>query len=197
MIRIDSVEIEDFRGIRKLRLDLGRKNFGICGPNGSGKSGVVDAIEFALTGGITRLEGRGSLGLSVRAHGPHVDRTTSKTSKVRLAGVVVSLGKQFTIERSVDAPGHPIVTPADPKIEAVVSELAIHPEFALSRREIVKYIITTAGNRAKDVQELLRLDSIEKLRAALQRIANNAKREAKRAADDDERARRVFSMHSS
>ena len=55
MIRITAIHIEEFRGIRDLTLDLGGGNFGICGPNGTGKSGVVDAIEFCLTGNITRL----------------------------------------------------------------------------------------------------------------------------------------------
>jgi DNA repair exonuclease SbcCD ATPase subunit len=66
MIRIEKIEIEDFRGIRRIELLLNRKNFSICGPNGTGKSGIVDAIEFALTGGITRLEGLGTGELSVR-----------------------------------------------------------------------------------------------------------------------------------
>ncbi|HZL31582.1 MAG TPA: ATP-binding protein [Pseudolabrys sp.] len=55
MIRIETIEIVEFHGIRNLTLSLNKKNFGICGPNGTGKSGVVDAIEFALTGNITRL----------------------------------------------------------------------------------------------------------------------------------------------
>ena len=46
MIRIKTIHIEEFRGIRRLDLLLDAKNFGICGPNGTGKSGVVDAIEF-------------------------------------------------------------------------------------------------------------------------------------------------------
>lgn len=74
MISLRSVHIEEFRGIRDLTLNLDRKNFGICGPNGTGKSGVVDAIEFCLTGDVTRLSGAGSAGLSVKAHAPHVDR---------------------------------------------------------------------------------------------------------------------------
>jgi chromosome segregation ATPase len=55
MIRIEKIEIEEFRGIRKLIITPNQKNLGISGPNGTGKSGVVDAVEFALTGSITRL----------------------------------------------------------------------------------------------------------------------------------------------
>ena len=64
MIRIDKIEIHEFRGIRKLILELKGENFAACGPNGTGNSGIVDAIEFALTGNISRLSGRGTDGLT-------------------------------------------------------------------------------------------------------------------------------------
>ena len=66
MIRIKTIHIEEFRGIRELDLDLASENFGICGPNGTGKSGVVDAIEFCLTGNVTRLSGSGAGELTVK-----------------------------------------------------------------------------------------------------------------------------------
>jgi predicted ATP-binding protein involved in virulence len=50
-----------------------RKNLAIGGNNGTGKSGVVDGVEFALTGNITRLTGKGAGSLSIKTHGPHVD----------------------------------------------------------------------------------------------------------------------------
>lgn len=65
MIKLESAHIEDVRGIRKLDLDFRNEKFAISGPNGSGKSGVIDAIEFGLTGQIGRLTGRGTKGLSV------------------------------------------------------------------------------------------------------------------------------------
>nr|WP_244622859.1 AAA family ATPase [Microvirga brassicacearum] len=40
-------------------LELKGQNFAACGRNGTGKSGIVDAIEFALTGNISRLAGAG------------------------------------------------------------------------------------------------------------------------------------------
>lgn len=52
MIRVKTIHIEEFRGIRLLDLNLDAKNFGICGPNGTGKSGVVDAVEFCITGDV-------------------------------------------------------------------------------------------------------------------------------------------------
>ncbi len=60
--------IEELQGIRKRGLSLGQKTFAISGPNGSGKSGVIDAIEFGLSGQIGRLTGRGTQGLTVSEH---------------------------------------------------------------------------------------------------------------------------------
>ena len=73
MIHIEEITIKEFRGIRDLTLVLNKENYAVCGPNGTGKSGIVDAIEFALTGNISRLSGKGRGDLSVKKHGPHVD----------------------------------------------------------------------------------------------------------------------------
>ena len=69
MILVESIAIKEFRGIRDLTLDFKEKNFAICGPNGTGKSGVVDALEFVLTGKISRLsgEGKGDVSQTTRA----------------------------------------------------------------------------------------------------------------------------------
>src|SRR5260370_25603241 len=59
MMKLETAHIEEVRGIRKLDIDFRKEKFAISGPNGSGKSGVIDAIEFGLTGQIGRLTGRG------------------------------------------------------------------------------------------------------------------------------------------
>jgi predicted ATP-dependent endonuclease of OLD family len=41
VIQVESLDITEFRGIRKLTLNFNGKSFAICGPNGTGKSGVV------------------------------------------------------------------------------------------------------------------------------------------------------------
>ncbi len=196
MIRIQSIDVEEFRGIRKLHIDLEKENFGICGPNGTGKSGIVDAIEFALTGDITRLGGSGTGDISLKEHAPHVDsRSKPGNSRVKLSVFSPALNKSFVIERTVATASSPTVTPSDPKILQVLEQLALHPEFALSRREIVKYIITPAGQRSKDVQTLLRLDQIEIVRMSLQKVANARKKDAANAESEDKRTRQDFLSH--
>jgi recombinational DNA repair ATPase RecF len=196
MIQIEQIEISEFRGIRHLILTLGRKSFGIAGPNGTGKSGIVDAAEFGLTGNITRLAGEGTADLSVKAHAPHVD-SNKKPEKavVKITGYAASLGKSITIERSVKATSTPTITPNDAKTREFVAKLETHPEFALSRRQIIKYILTPPGKRSTDVQTLLRLEQVEKVRASLLRVMNDTKKEATKAEVDDTRAKQEFFQH--
>ena len=196
MIQIEKIEITEFRGIRHLVLDLNKKSFGIAGPNGTGKSGIVDAVEFALTSNITRLGGAGTAEISVKIHAPHVDSAKKpEKASVVLTGFAPSLGKQIIIERSVKFATGPKLVPDNDATRALLLQLQTHPEFALSRREIIKYILTPAGERAKEVQILLRLDQIEKARLSLQRVANDAKKDHTRAKDEDERAKRELAQH--
>ena len=113
MIRIQKIQMHEFRGIRDLSLDLGGENFAVCGPNGTGKSGVVDAIEFAFTGNISRLSGHGTGELSVKDHGPHVDsRSKPEQAFVALTFKIVPLNnKEATITRTVKVPNKPTITP--------------------------------------------------------------------------------------
>src|SRR6266567_9524136 len=128
------------RGIRKLDIDFGKKTFAISGPNGSGKSGVIDAIEFGLTGQIGRLTGRGTGGLSVSEHGPHVDKTKFPDAAfVELHVFLTDLGKSVKITRKITSPKKPLIEPADADVLAVLAEVADHPEIALSRREILRF----------------------------------------------------------
>jgi hypothetical protein len=173
VIRVDTISIKEFRGIRDLTLHLARKNFAICGPNGTGKSGVVDAIEFALTGNVSRLSGSGTGGLSVKDHGPHVDsRNKPDQSSVTVGIYIPTLQKKVTISRRVSEPRKPTISPNDKSISEILRQIQDHPEFTLSRRELIRYVLSEPGKRAKEVQALLRLEEVETLRATFQRIAN-------------------------
>ena len=67
---------------------------------------------------------------------------------------------------------------------SLLKELEEHPEFALSRREIIKYVLATPGDRSKEIQALLRLDRIEKVRQSLQTILNALRTDAKKIEQD-------------
>lgn len=182
MIRIKTIHIEEFRGIKILDLDLNCNSFGICGPNGSGKSGVVDAIEFCLTGKITRLSGEGSGQISIKEHAPHVDhRKNPEKAKVTITAIIPSLGKEVEITRCVKDSHKAKITPNNDEVKTVIKEMQLHSEFVLSRREIAEFIIIRPTERSKAVQKLLRLEYIDNLRDKFVKCRNKCRRECENA----------------
>ena len=191
MIHIESVAIRELRGIRELEIEPRRKNFVVSGPNGSGKSGVVDAIQFALTGEMSRLAGKGTGGLSVSRHGPHVDRRDDPASaEVSLRFYAPDFKKSAVLTRNVKNAKNFNLEPDEPEIRALIEEVADHPELTLSRREVIKYIIVEAGQRSKEIQALLKLEAIGQTRGVLKTASNKLSnvagqaRSALKSADD-------------
>ena len=173
MIQIEAIRIRELRGIRELTLEPGRQNFVISGPNGSGKSGVVDAIQFGLTGEISRLAGKGTVGLTVQRHGPHVNRRDDPAAaEVSLTLYIPETGKTAVLTRNVKTLKTFSLTPDDPEIRSVLEDVAQHPELTLSRREIIKYIIVEAGERSREIQALLKLEDIGNIRSVLSTAKN-------------------------
>jgi len=168
MIKLETAHIEEVRGIRKLDIDFQKGTFVISGRNGSGKSGVIDAIEFGLTGQIGRLTGRGTKGLSVAEHGPHVDKTKFPDAAfVELKVFLPMIGKAATITRKVSTPKKLKIVPAGDDIKAALAEIAEHPEITLSRREILRFILVEPTKRSEEIQTILKLDEIGETRGAL------------------------------
>ena len=180
MIRVDSITIKEFRGIREMTIDFKAKNYAICGPNGTGKSGVVDALEFGITGNISRLSGEGRGSVSLKEHAPHVDAAKfPEKAVVEVKVTIPSLGKSAMIVRTVKSPASRQITPADPAILKALAQLDGHAEIVLSRRELIRYVLATPGKRAQEVQALLQLDRVDQVRAQLQRISNSCEARAK------------------
>ncbi len=176
MIHINRIKIEAFRGIKKLLLEPQGRNFGICGPNGSGKSAIVDAIEFCLTGQVTRLTGRGRGEISIEQHAGHIDfKSKPERSRVKIWANVPSLKHDIVLSRSVANPTKYEVSPDLPEVHQIIRQIENHPEFVLARREVEKSINSIPSERAQIVQSLLRLQKIGAIRASFNRYLNACK----------------------
>lgn len=196
MIKIEAAHIEEVRGIRKLAIDFQKGTFAISGPNGSGKSGVIDAIEFGLTGQISRLTGSGTQGLSVSEHGPHVDKAKFPDAAfVEIRVFLPALGKSATITRKVSSPNKPRIEPADADIKAALAELEDHPEIMLSRREILRFILVAPTKRGAEIQTLLKLDDIGQTRSALNTAHNTLLRSQRTTAANVQTQRDALKRH--
>lgn len=196
MIQILALHIEEFRGIRNLDITIDGNSFAIHGPNGSGKSGVVDAIGFAFTGTIARLSGTGTAGISVLKHGPHVHkRDDPGAAKVALKFRDTASGQTGIITRSVKNPASFDLQPDTAELRQALAIVQQHPELTLSRREIIKFILSEAGKRAGEVQALLRLEDLDAQRKALKSAVGKVARDKTTAHGSFETAQAAASRH--
>jgi len=197
VIKLESAHIEEVRGIRKIDIDFRNgTTFSISGPNGSGKSGVIDAIEFGLTGQISRLTGKGTRGLTVPEHGPHVDKTKFPDAAfVELKVFLPDIGKSATITRKISTPKRPKIAPSTPDVLAVFEEIADHPEIALSRREILRFILVEPTKRSEEIQTILKLDQIGDTRSALNTAQNKLQAASQTAAATLNSTRNALLLH--
>ncbi|HID29923.1 MAG TPA: chromosome segregation protein SMC [Desulfobacterales bacterium] len=184
-MRLLELEIQNVRGICHLSLKPGGNNFVVWGPNGSGKSAVVDAIDFLLTGRVSRLTGKGTGGITLSTHGPHIDHDP-KEAIVRGVLLLPGMTEPVGIKRCMAQPN---ILECDasimPHLEPILT-LARRGQHVLTRREILKYITADAGTRAQEIQALLNITEIEAIRQTLVRVQNDFKKAlqtAKRGVD--------------
>ena len=179
-MRLLKLEISNIRGIKSAVLSPDGMNLVIWGPNGSGKSAVVDAIDFLLTGKISRLIGEGTAGISLKAHGPHVDH---KPQQARVSALVKIPGYKdsIQIERSMASPIKLEYPPAVKDALLPILDVAAKGQHVLSRRQILRFVAAEAGKRASEIQALLDLSELEDIRKALTRAENLAKSEKSNA----------------
>jgi DNA repair exonuclease SbcCD ATPase subunit len=180
-MKIKQLRIENIRGIKTFALSPEGDNVVVFGPNGTGKSAIVDAVDFLLTGEISRLTGEGTKNLSLKEHGSHIDSRNELKKSVVNAVIEVD-GKEITLERSISKPSAIKVAPKGDEafIEAHL-EIAQLGQHILSRREILKYITAESSERAKEIQSLLNLARIENIRATFVTIKNEAEAGLKNA----------------
>ena len=174
-MKILELEIEHVRGIKgKMSLKPNGKNVAVHGPNGSGKSGVVDALDFLMTGDISRLTGKGTKGITLKDYGKHIDSKPEDaivTAKISIKGI----SDPITLQRKMSEPKNLIVNPdVNEQLLQEALEIAQRGQHVLSRAEILKYITAESGARSGEIQAVLNLKAVEDLRKTFVTIKREA-----------------------
>jgi len=174
-VRLLELKVQNVRGLPNIRLLPGSKNIVIWGPNGAGKSGVVDAVDFVLTGRISRLEGQGTRGITLSLHGPHIDHDAESA----IVAATVELGgfaEPITFSRCIARPDE-VECPDEARTAlAEISDSVRRGGVILTRRDILRYVAAEAGTRADEIQELLNLKDIEAIRNSFYRARTELRR---------------------
>ncbi len=179
-MKLLKLEIYNIRGIKQLHLDINGNNFIIYGPNGSGKSGIVDAMEFLLTGKISRLSGSGTSGITLSKHGHHIDCSLDE-AYVKAVFKFPEIEEPIELKRTMsDYEKLECNKEMRPQVEKILI-MAQRGHFVLTRREILKYIISKAATRAEEIQGLLNIIEIEDIRKAFVRAKNDIEKKYKAA----------------
>lgn len=175
-MRILEFEINNVRGIKNIILKPDGKNFVIWGPNGSGKSAVVDALDFLLTGRISRLMGKGTGHITLRGYGPHIDHDLEE-AYVRAIIQIPGSSDSIELRRCMSSPTRLEYDSSLIDCLKPVLDIADKGQHVLSRREILKYITSEAGTRAQEIQELLNITEIETFRRTLVKVNTELEKE--------------------
>lgn len=176
-MKIIELEIKNVRGVKDITLRPDERNFVVWGTNGSGKSGVVDAIDFLLTGRISRLTGAGTGDMSLKKHGPHIDCDDLSKSYVRAVVKLKGVSKAVEIFRSLEKPNEVILTPDVRNIFLPIENIASRGQHVLTRREILRFITSEGGKRAEDIQSLMDLAEVEAIRKSIGRVVGGCEKE--------------------
>ncbi len=182
-MKLLKLEIQNVRGITDLSLRPNGKNLVIWGPNGSGKSAVVDAIDFLLTGRVSRLTGEGTGNITLNKHGPHIDHRPVEAVVSALIKLP-RIADPIEIKRCMaDCDELEMEESAKPYLEPIIN-LANQGLHVLTRREVLKYITSEPSTRAQEIQDLLNISEIEDVRKALVKVNNDFKKELEKAERD-------------
>jgi len=177
-MKLDSLSIRSFRGIRDEELDLSGKSLFVYGENGTGKSSVIDSLDFFFNGSVSHLEG--TQALSTKRHAPHVS-LDNKSLNVALR----FKGHTGTFSRSLAD------EPSFPSTLAGYCNGVASSRFILRRQQLLAFIMEQAAPRYQQLAALIGadlLDSIELAWKAAADEAENSEQNAVRRLTDAKKA---------
>lgn len=196
-MRIDSLHIENFRGIDgTYNLEVDGESRVIVGPNGSGKSSILGAVDYLLSGSVTHLSGEGmgkkkreDVVSNVNTQGECLVRGTFSDSDT---------GESVQIERNGESGD---LTPSVDEIPSELQQLfstAKQGQHILTRDDILDLIITRPGKRREVLQSMLDLPELDEQRLALKRTKRNLEnKQEKSEASAESTLKRVRDMADS
>ena len=152
-VKIKQLCIENFRGVRRLQLDVEGRHLIVVGENGSGKSSIVDALEYYFTGTLQKLSGRADV--DKRESIPHL---LGGPTRVEMA---FSGGDGAAVEPfAVPFPRRGVRPP--PALRATFEMANDHP-FVLRRAQILNFVNARPSERYEEISKIVGLGELDRI----------------------------------
>jgi len=156
-VKIKKINITAFRGIPNLELELDGRSLILHGENGTGKSSIVDAIEFFFTGKVSHL--KGTRGLSLRQHGPHVNFTPDDIS------IVITFNPgNISLTRTFSS------APTPPEQFKDYFQITQKGTFILRRSQILEFILSQPAERFRAIGSIIGIESLDRIELEMKRL---------------------------
>jgi DNA repair exonuclease SbcCD ATPase subunit len=162
-VKIKSLEISAFRGIKKTFFDLNSKSLLIFGENGTGKSSIVNALEFLFTNKINSLENAQELSLSKHAH--HVN---SKKENLKIKITFNDDTEIVKTMNNIDSVNHA-------EINSYMDEMK-NGSFLLTRNKILEFVTTKPMGRYNAFGNIIGLDKLDDIEKTFKKANDKFKK---------------------
>ena len=163
-VKIKKININAFRGIPDLELEIDGKSLLLRGENGTGKSSIVEAIEFFFTGKVSHLEG--VRGLSLRRHGPHVNfRPDDVNIEITFDPGSISLSRTFNL------------SPSPPELLEDYFQITQKGTFILRRSQILEFIMSQPAERFRAIGSIIGIGPLDDVELKMMGLRDNLKGE--------------------
>lgn len=147
--KIDTIQVRNFRGIRRINLPVEGRNLIIVGENGAGKSSIVDALEYYFTGRVEPLEGRSDI--DKRQCIPNLKGGSTKVI-IAFRGVPPTTGISI---------GYPRRDAAIPNSLQPFFNVAANRTFVLRRHQVLNFINARDSERYQQISQLIGLGTLD------------------------------------
>lgn len=165
-----------------MTLNLDNKSILIFGENGSGKSSVADAIEWYYSDGIEHLSGRESGAAKGRASLRNLFIPDNEKAFVRIA----YSDKQLDTKKNINSLLKTTTSNDTDDFKKYLLDTKSE-NLILRYRDLLKFIISTPGERLETLQSIIGFSEVAEIRSLLKKSAGRIERTIKNANYDNQK----------
>lgn len=146
-IKLDTIEIKSFRGIKNSNINFDSKSLVLVGENGSGKSSIVNAFEYLFTGKVDTLSGKQAIN-----HNKSIVHIGDEKEDLLIEAKI----NNYKITRDINNLNYPN------ELEELIDDFK-NASFLLNRKKLLNFIETTPAKRYESITSLIGFDDLDEI----------------------------------